>query len=87
MFKLNKPVTVLQHSLIEELAAGSFGRLPPVSHPIWTWAKKRADALVAEADAARTASHDVRERNEDLANTRQSDHAFYQMLDDRFGSS
>ena len=48
---------------------------------------KRADALVAEADAATTASHDVRKRNEDLTNTHRSDRAFYQMLDERFGNS
>ena len=87
MFKLNKPITVLQQSLIEELAAGSFGRLPPSSHPIWTWAEKRADALVAEADAATTASHDVCERNGDSTKTDLSDRAFYQMLDERFGNS
>jgi len=87
MFKLNKPITVRQQSLIAELAAGSFGQLPPSSHPIWIWAEKRADALVAEADAATTVAHDVRGRNEHSANTHPSDRAFYQMLDDRFGNS
>ena len=88
MFKLNKPITVLQQSLIEELAAGALGQLPPGSHPIWTWAKERADALVAEADAAtKDSAHDVCERNGDSTKTRLSDRAFYKMLDDRFGNS
>jgi hypothetical protein len=87
MSNLNKPITVLQQSLIEELASGSFGQRPPAAHPIWKWAKKRADALVAEANAATSASHDVGKRNEDSTDTPLGDRAFYQMLDDRFGNS